>query len=630
MIKLEDISLSFGQQVVFDHVSCNFSPYQKLGLVGRNGSGKSTLLKVIAGQQHLDSGKVHMPKTFRLAFMPQDVVLVSDKTILQEALSALEGLGILIQEHDELEKYIKENPKDLLALERYAHVHQDLHDVEYDAKCAKAKKLLTGLGFKPEQFGMPVAKLSVGWKMRLVLAKLLLQDADFYLFDEPTNHLDLVAKDWFADFLKTASFGFILVSHDKYFLDTVCEYVCDISRGKLHLYTGNYTAYLKQKAADTAILEKKYEEQQKMIKKKMATIEKFRYKASKAKMAQSMLKSLGKGEKIELERTQKSMRFSLPATKPSGKIVLTAKNLGFAFNAKDIFDHATFQVKRGHKVAIVAPNGTGKTTLLNVIMGNYKPKNGSFSFGHNVKAALFEQDQNISLNPLNTVIEEVELACKSEEARKRIRSLLGAFLFSGDDIYKKISVLSGGEKNRVAMVKVLLQDANLLILDEPTNHLDIPSKNVLLDVLSKFDGTIIFVSHDRSFLNDLATDILDLTPHGTVNYEGNYDDFLYYKKHISEKASKEKKRDVRKEEKGEKEGKKAKGGAMWEKRKQFKRVESAIDKIEKKIAILMKKFETLEYGTPVYDEAASKLKILQQNFKDKQAAWEELMLELGE
>ena len=624
MIKLEDISLSFGQQVVFDHISCSIAPHQKVGLVGRNGSGKTTLLKAIAGQQHLDSGKVHMPKSFKCAYMPQDVVLVSDKSILNEVMGAFVELGNLVQEHDQLERRIKENEKDTQALERYAHVHQELHELEYDAKCAQAKKMLSGLGFAENQFDMPVAKLSVGWKMRLVLAKLLLQKADFYLFDEPTNHLDLVAKDWFADFLCNASFGFVLVSHDKYFLDTVCEYTCDISLGKLNMYAGNYSKYQVQKEADMAMREKKYEEQQKLIKKKMATIEKFRYKASKAKMAQSMLKSLEKEDRIELDHKQKMVRFTLPKTKPSGKVVLTAKNLGFAFNAKDIFDYATFQVKRGHKVAIVAPNGTGKTTLLNVIMGKYKPKNGDFSFGHNVKPALFEQDQNVSLNPLNTIIQEVESACKTQEARARVRNLLGAFLFSGDDIHKKISVLSGGEKNRVAMVKVLLQDANLLILDEPTNHLDIPSKNVLLDVLSHYDGTIIFVSHDRSFLNDLATDILDLTPNGTINYEGNYDDFLYYKKHTSEKGVAAKPK-----EKQAKEGKIAKN-EMWQQRKTLKRVESAIDRAEKKIADIMKQFETIAYGTPQYDETAIKLKSLQQELKEKQDAWEALMLEVGD
>ena len=415
------------------------------------------------------------------------------------------------------------------------------------------------------------------------------------------------------------------MSHDKYFLDNVCEYICDISLAKLHMYTGNYSQHLVQKEAKTSMLEKKYEEQQKLIKKKMATIEKFRYKASKAKMAQSMLKSLEKINKIELEQNQKEMRFSLPSTKSTGKIVLTAKNMAFSFDGNNIFQNASFQVKRKHKVAIVAPNGTGKTTLLNVIMGKYLPKNGEYTFGHNVKPVIFEQDQNKSLNHLNTILEEVESACKTQEARLRIRNLLGAFLFSGDDIYKKISVLSGGEKNRVAMVKVLLQDANFLILDEPTNHLDIQSKNVLLEVLSKYDGTILFVSHDRSFLNGLATDILDLTPEGTFSYEGNYDDYLYYKSQIVSDTAflkKTKKKEVKSQ------AEKEVGKELHAQRKQLKKVESAIAKLEKKIADLMKKFETIEYGTDVYSKASADLQKLQSDLVQKNQEWEQLMMEI--
>jgi len=623
MIKLENISLSFGDQVVFDDISWNISPTQKVGLVGRNGSGKTTLLKVIADQQHVDSGRVCIPKSFKIAFMPQDVVLISEKTILDESLTAFEKIEPILDELKKIEVSIAEGQKSNEIMEQYAHLHQELHELEYEAKCAEAKKILSGLGFKEAQFGMKVSQLSVGWKMRLVLAKLLLQKADFYLFDEPTNHLDLIAKDWFAQFLQDASFGFVLVSHDKYFLDTVCEYICDISLGKLTMYTGNYSKYLVQKEANMAMLEKKYEEQQKFLKKKMATIDRFRYKASKAKMAQSMLRSLEKVDKIELDHKQKVVQFSLPPTKPSGKIVLTAKNLGFSFGNKEIFDHASFQVKRGHKVAIVAPNGTGKTTLLNIIMGKYKPQNGEFTFGHNVKPALFEQDQNRSLNLHNTILEEVEDACPNEAARLRVRNLLGAFLFSGDDVNKRISVLSGGEKNRVAMVKVLLQNANFLILDEPTNHLDIESKNVLLDVLKKFDGTILFVSHDRSFLNDLATDILDLTPHNTFNYEGNYDDFLYYKQNISDGAGK-------KQEKAQKQKKEHKGdkNQLYSQQKQLKRTEAAIERVEKKIKDLMRTFENLQYGTEKYNQATEKLQKLQSDLREKQGIWENLMMEL--
>ncbi|MFC1842513.1 ABC-F family ATP-binding cassette domain-containing protein [Candidatus Dependentiae bacterium] len=641
MIKLDNISLSFGERVLFDHISCNIAPHQKVGFVGRNGAGKTTLLKVIAGQQHIDEGKVHMPKSFECAFMPQDVVLTSERTIVNEALCTYTGMEKLLDELVTVEQRLKTEGETPELLARYAHLHAELNELEYEKKRVEAIKILEGLGFSQDQLNVLdglngpvscVSQLSVGWKMRLVLAKLLLKKADFYLFDEPTNHLDLIAKDWFSQFLKDADFGFLLVSHDKYFLDTVCEYICDISLGNLKMYNGNYSKYIMQKEADKALLEKKYEEQQKFIKKKMATIDKFRYKASKAKMAQSMLRSLEKMDKVEIEREQGTLRFSLAPTKPTGKIVLTVNKLGFSFPGKRIFKNGTFQIGRGHKVAIVAPNGTGKSTLLGIIMGSYEPQEGRFELGHNVKPVFFQQDQNKSLNKLNTVLEEAESVCKTDAARARVRNLLGAFLFSGDDVNKKISVLSGGEKNRVAMVKVLLQGANFLILDEPTNHLDIQSKNVLLDVLSSFDGTILFVSHDRSFLNSLATDILELTENGTFSYKGNYDEYLYHKdylqdslgaKDVGARSKKVPQKNLDGECKGDRKNK-------YSQQKQLKKLESSIAKLEKEIRSLMGVFETLEYGTEKYSDATKKLAALQDKLKEKNKAWEALMLELGE
>jgi len=624
MIQLDDICLSFGQQVIFDHISCSISSGQKIGLVGRNGSGKTTLLKVIAGRQSLDSGKVSIPKSFRYAYMPQDVVLVSSKTIINEALSACGTMGKLLDELENLENYISQNEADEKMLEQYALIHQQLYEMDYEGRRAEAEKILVGLGFEKENLEMAVSSLSVGWKMRLVLAGLLLQKADFYLFDEPTNHLDLFAKDWFVDFLRTASFGFILVSHDEYFLDRACDYIAQISLGKLTMYRGGYSSYLQQKKTNELLLEKKYEEQQKYIKKQQATIERFRYKASKAKMAQSMIKSLEKIERINLEHTQKDIRFSLPPVKQSGKIVLNAKSLGFSFGQKKIFHNATFEVARGHKVAIVAPNGTGKSTLLNLIMEKYEPENGEFSFGYNVTPVFFEQDQNKSLNHKNTIIQEVELACHTSQERERVRGLLGAFLFSGDDIQKKIGVLSGGEKNRVAMVKILLKNANLLILDEPTNHLDIASKQVLLDVLSKFKGTIIFVSHDRTFLNNLATDILELTPNGTVNYAGNYDDFLYYKQH----AQDEKKSVKTISKKNQKVDGSENGIKVKELRKQISKTEKTIKRLEDKVAKIEGQFATLSYGTPEYQAAVTKLQEVKQELQKQNDFWEQLMIEM--
>jgi len=629
MIQLNNLSLSFGRQAIFDDVSCSISPQQKIGLVGRNGSGKTTLLNAIVGHQHLDDGTIRMSDSFNCAFMPQDVVLVSDKTILHEVLAAFQNLSRILDEYVQLEPYIANNNADNKMLEQYASIHHQLYELDYESKRTQAEQMLVGLGFKENQFEYPVSSLSVGWKMRLVLAKLLLQRADFYLFDEPTNHLDLFAKEWFVEFLRTAPFGFILVSHDEYFLDAVCESICEISRGKLVIYQGNYQSYLIQKGAGTALLEKKYEEQQKFIKKQKETIERFRAKATKASMVQSMIKSLKKVEKIELEQKQKTVGFSLPDVQRAGQVVLDVKDLGFSFESKKIFENVNFQILRGHKIAIIAPNGMGKSTLLNVIMGRYDQEGGTISLGHNVKPVLFKQDQNQSLNPDNTILEEVELVCEKVEARARARNLLGAFLFSGDNVYKKIDVLSGGEKNRVAMVKVLLQDANFLILDEPTNHLDIVSKNILCGMLSVFKGTILFVSHDRTFLNGLATNILELTPTNMYSYSGNYDAYLYHKKNLpGVQSGTQREKELR--SKSSKTPNKNALKKTNELHKQIQKIEQTIKLLEKKRASVTEQFATLSYDMQGYEQAIITLGENEDELKKQHALWEELMIQLEE
>jgi ATP-binding cassette subfamily F protein 3 len=620
MIQLDTICLAFGEQIIFDEISCSFKEDQKIGLVGRNGSGKSTLLNAIGGIQQLDSGQVRMPKSCKIACMPQDVVLISNKSILQEAMHAFPEFHKNLEELITLEEAVQNGTADSTMLERYAQIHNDLHENAYESKLAQTKQMLTNLCFKQEHFDAPVSSLSVGWKMRLVLAKLLLQQADFYLFDEPTNHLDLIAKDWFAEFLRNASFGFILVSHDKYFLDTVCQSICDLSRGKLTCYTGNYDEYLLQKQAASELIEKKYAEQQKYIKKQTDTIERFRAKASKASMVKSMVKALDRLDLIELESDQKAVRVSLAPTKPTGKIVMTVNNLSFSFDAKKIFEHASFEIQRGHKVALIAANGTGKSTLLNVIMHKLPATSGTVTLGYHVTAAFFEQDQNKALNQHSSIMEEIESVCKTAEERARVRGLLGAFLFSGDDVNKKISVLSGGERNRVAMVKILLQNANLLILDEPTNHLDIVSKDILLDALKQFDGTILFVSHDRTFLNELATDILELTPDRVYTYAGNYDAYLYQKQHLtSEETAAAQFSETIHTQKDNKE--------LHAERKKIQQIESSINKLEKDIAMLTAKFATLSYGTEAYHEAFNTLRSQEQKLKELYSYWEELLMQ---
>jgi ATP-binding cassette subfamily F protein 3 len=617
MIQLRDICLSFGSQKVFDHINQTISADQKLGLVGRNGSGKSTLLKAIAGIQSLDNGAITFSGKARIAYMPQEVVTNSSRSILEEALASYKDIGPLRVRLKELESLLgKEDPE---VIEEYAHVSQRLAELNVDLAVAETKKMLLGLGFKEKQFDDLVTTLSVGWQMRVVLAKLLLQKADFYLFDEPTNHLDIVAKDWFLEFLKEADFGFILVCHDKHFLDKLCTTIFEMDRGQGTLFYGNYTDYEDEKETSLETLRAAKAQQDKEIKEKKRTIERFRAKSSKAKMAKSMQKALDKIELIELPEDPRKARFSFPPVKRSGRIVLEINNLGFSFGEKKIFDTVSFSVERGEKVALIAPNGVGKTTLFNVLCGKYKHDTGNIHFGMSVDHTIFEQDQNKVLDPNKTIFEEVidNTAKKSEQ---EIRKFLGTFLFGAEEITKKTKVLSGGEKNRLSMVKVLLQDANFLLLDEPTNHLDIVSKEILLRAMQQYDGTILFVSHDHDFVNHLATRILEFTPKGVHSYFGNYESFLTQKAmhqedNESDTSVHEKNKNSSKEERK----------AIYEREKEVKKLEQKADKLEKEITRLNEQFADLEYGTDQFVKQQEKVRTKEKELERTQKKWEQLL-----
>lgn len=616
MIKLQDINLSFGDQVVFNDISCNISTDLKLGLVGRNGSGKSTLLKAIAGTQVLDSGTVSLTKGMSIGYMPQEVTLQSEKTIYEETLSVFPELSQLFAENEKLENDLS----DEVALERYATVQQKLSELNADLAQTKTKKILTGLGFSQEKMNTPVSSLSVGWKMRVILAKLLLQDADFYLFDEPTNHLDIVAKDWFLYFLKQARFGFMLVCHDRYFLDHLCTKIFELELGQGTLYSGNYTLYLQQKKERDAALLTAYERQKKDRERKMKTIERFRYSASKAKMAQSMIKALEREEIIEVHNKERVLSFSFPTIQRSGKVVLKVEEIAHAFGDKQVFQNVSFEIERGEKVAIVAPNGVGKTTLFNVITGRLPSQKGEVTLGYNVLPALFEQDQDTVLNKENSILQEVESACKDSAARQLVRKFLGAFLFSGDDVDKRVSVLSGGEKNRVAMVKVLLQNANLLLLDEPTNHLDLQSKSVLVNALQQFPGTILFVSHDRDFLDHLATRIIELRLDGATSYSGNYESYVYHKA----KEREGNKPDLAAEAVVSKKQVTSNNKEQYLLRKEIGKLEKKIEKLEIKIQGLNEELGTLKYGIPAFTQTFDELQKAQDLLDETVESWEEL------
>lgn len=618
MITLNRLSLSFGTQAIFDNLSLNINTDARYGIVGRNGSGKSTFLRVLSGVQKVDSGSIAVAKDINVAYLPQEVVLDSGRTILDEAYQTNARAFELIEQAQKLEMEMEsfaEDNYDETIIEKYSDIQQELIELDAHGLMAKTKTILQGLGFGPDRWDKPVNELSVGWKMRLVLAKLLLQNADFYLFDEPTNHLDIVAQEWFLNFLKNAPFGFLLVCHERYFLDELCTHMLALDRGKSKLYTGSYTQYEQQYEQDKVALEAAYEQQQKEIKRKMATIERFRYKANKAKMAQSMLKQVGRIERITLDSDPKSMRLSFDHIQKSGKIALTVKNVSHAFGDKQIFNNISFTIESGQKVALIGPNGQGKTTLFNVISGKLPRQKGDVEHGYNVTPTIFEQDQNKVLNPQNTILEEV-LSIAGAGQMPRARAMLGAFLFSGETVDKKIGVLSGGEKNRVAMVKTLLQNGNLLMLDEPTNHLDIQSKEILAQALIDYPGTILFVSHDRDFLNKLATHVIELSSKGAAWYTGNYEDYCYQRnleiKEHEQKTAPKKKPVVKKK------------NISHDQKKEIGRIEVKIEKLESKIKNLEESFADLTYGSSEFDDAQQNLEKAKQDLARLEEEWEKL------
>ncbi len=617
MIHIQNASLSYGSQILFDDISLTIAQNQRVGVLGRNGTGKSTLLKIIAGLGRFDEGTITLDRHKKIAYMPQEMVILSTKTVLDEALSVFESFIALEKEKKELEEKLEQGHDAIDLLERYAALQEDCSSFDAAQARARSEKILKGLGFSVAMFGQPVEELSVGWKMRLVLAKLLLEQADFYLFDEPTNHLDLPTKEWFFDFLKEGRFGFLLVSHDRHYLEQACEYILALESGKATFFRGNLSDYLKAREHQQEMLHAAYTKQQKEIARKEATIERFRASASKARMAQSMIKQLDKMERIEIEPVLPTVSFSFPPTTRPGSVVLSIHNIQHSFEGRTLFRNVNGTIQRGDRVALVAPNGTGKTTLFNLITGKLALQQGTVAVGSNVQSALFEQDQMRALNPNNTVYEEV-LQAIPNVTEAVIRTFLGCFLFSGDTINKKISVLSGGERNRVAMVKVLLQKANFLLLDEPTNHLDLYAKDVLLQALKAYQGTLLFVSHDHSFIQAIATCIWELTPNGIHVYPGSYESYLDIKK-SREQASEQKSMAPAGQSQAQRPAKE-----NYALRKEISAVESKIERLEKEIERLNLGFAHLEYGSYQWDQATKKLETAKKQLVDVTAQWESL------
>lgn len=535
MVSLENVTVSFGGTDLFRDVQLMVNQQDRIGLVGRNGAGKSTLFHVIAGDMAPSEGRVNRPHDLRIGFLAQHIARRDDRSVMGETLEAFEELNAIERELARINALLASaeggSPQDhdRLAM-RLADLTDRYHLMGGGREEALAERTLLGLGFEREQFDQPTIQLSGGWRMRIELAKILLRTPDLLLLDEPTNHLDIESIQWLEDYLKGYAGALMLVSHDRRFLDTVTTRTVELSLGKARSFNVPYTQYMELRKEQHAQQEAAYRNQQREIEKTEDFINRFRYKPAKSNQVQSRIRMLEKMELVEVEETDNSkLSIRFPPAPRAGDTVLRVEDVAMGFGGKTVFSDAHFSVERGEKVAFVGRNGEGKTTMARVILGELQATKGAVKIGNNVEIGYFAQDQESVLDPNLTVFETVDRVAVGS-IRTKIRDLLGAFLFRGEDVDKPVRVLSGGERNRLAMVKLMLHPYNLLILDEPTNHLDIQAKDILKQALQRYDGTLILVSHDRDFLSGLVGKVYEFG-HGRVReHLGGIEDFLNTRK----------------------------------------------------------------------------------------------------
>ena len=524
--------MSYGERVLFDDVSHTVGPHDRLGLVGSNGSGKSTLLKIIAGLGEATSGRVSKARYVTVGYLPQDGVIASGKSLTGEAQTAFEDVMEVRAEMDEAQQSLEtldhttEEYADVL--EVYGELQHKLEDLDAFSMESKVERVLMGLGFSTDDFGRGCAEFSGGWQMRIVLAKLLLKEPSLLLLDEPTNHLDLDSLRWFEEYLRSYNGAVILVSHDRTFLDNLTKKTLALAPGRLSVYAGNYSFYETERELRREQAANTLKNQQKQVEQTQKFIERFRYKATKARQVQSRIKMLDKIEFAEVEDDEEEIAFHFPKPVPSGAVVIELRKIIKRYGPLTVFDGLDCQIERGERIAVVGPNGAGKSTFTRILAGIEPVDGGSRTGGYNAILSYFGQHQAEELDPEREVLETVDEVAPGE-IRSKLRTILGSFLFHGDDVFKKVSALSGGEKSRLALARMLLRPANLLIMDEPTNHLDMKSKTVLLNALKEYEGTIVVVSHDRAFLDPLVMKVLEFTPGRVRTFLGNVSEYLQKK-----------------------------------------------------------------------------------------------------
>src|SRR5690554_5551752 len=592
MVNVYNLSVSFQGDYLFENVTFQLKPGDRVGLIGKNGAGKSTMLRILAGEQEYDEGQIATDKEISIGFLKQDIDFVKGRTVLEEAYEAFVTIRDLEQKLEHINTQLSE--REDYESEGYHQLMIDLNDIQHQYEIhggytyqGETERILQGLGFQREDFHMPTETFSGGWRMRIELAKLLLQNNDILLLDEPTNHLDIESILWLEDFLQTYPGVVVIVSHDRMFLDNVTNRTIEISLGKIYDFNKPYSEYLLLRSEFREQQLAAQKNQQKQIEHTEKLINKFRAKASKASMAQSLIKKLDKIDRIEVDEDDNSvMSLRFPVSVTPGKVILTAENVSKSYGENKVLQNVNLLVERDAKIAFVGQNGQGKSTLAKIIVGEI-PYSGKLTLGHNVQIGYFAQNQADYLDGDKTVLDTM-IDAANESNRSRVRDILGSFLFRGDEVEKYVRVLSGGERNRLALAKLLLQPFNVLVMDEPTNHLDIKSKNVLKEALINFEGTLLLVSHDRDFLQDLTTKVYEFKDHQIKEYLGDINYFLE-QRNLQNLREAEKRTVV-----AQKPKEKRSAGDEYELQKKIKSLKNRISNTESAIAKLERAIEKID------------------------------------
>ncbi len=637
MIQLIGAGKRFAHKVLFEDVNWLIGPKDRVGIVGGNGTGKSTMLKILAGIEQLDTGEVSVMRGIKMGYLPQEGLQLRGRTVFNECLSVFEDLKAMEAEMEQIMHRLGEldtGSEEYRVLgDRYNQIDNAFHAHDLYTLEAQVGTVLAGLGFAKEDWHRLTDEFSGGWQMRIALAKLLLEKPNLLLLDEPTNHLDLEARNWLEDYLKNYPNAFVLISHDRYFLDVTVGQLAEVWNKKAWFYPGNYSKYLQLKQERIDHLKAMARNQNERIEELEAFISRFRYQATKAKLVQSRIKELEKIERVDIPPDEQTIHFSFPQPKASGRIVSEFKRVDKSYGSKSVLRNVNFMIERGDRIALVGHNGAGKSTLIKLLAGDEPLTGGEYIIGHNVEPDYFAQDQYKELDQDAKIFDDLQ-SIAGMRTQTELRTILGCFLFSDEDAFKKIGVLSGGERNRYALARLLLHPTNFLLLDEPTNHLDMRAKDVLLDALERYNGTLVFVSHDRYFIDKLATKVFEVGNGQVLVYPGNYEDYLFRKEQealglrgapVDTPVVAAASNAATDEGKG---GRKLNPQKMKALQEKCQKLEADIAALEEEIAGIqteMAVFESVEKMQRLSEHAGERRKVLEQ----RMAEWEEATAALG-